>query len=127
MAWEKVLNLMTPDNLLALGDPEYTTIAQCLGILGSYKVPTLNRYLPAIMTLGCVRICFPKLFSFWIQSRPKSGIVETNNLKVGYNNFFLNYYGWNTKLIVLNKQYIKCFYSNLVAYFVEHVDITSKW
>ena len=42
--WKTVLDLITPDNLAELGDPDYNTIAHCLGtdILLSYKVPISN-------------------------------------------------------------------------------------
>ena len=33
-----ILNIMTPGNLLALGDPDYSDIATCLGIGQEYQV-----------------------------------------------------------------------------------------
>ena len=36
-SWEIVTNLITPQNLIKHGSPEYETLARCLGLLPEYK------------------------------------------------------------------------------------------
>ena len=41
MEWEKVLDILTPAHLFELGNPDYSVLADCLGVFNEYQVPLL--------------------------------------------------------------------------------------
>ena len=42
--WEKILDILTPANLADLGDPDYSVLADCLGVYNEYQVLKLCEY-----------------------------------------------------------------------------------
>jgi len=70
-AWNKILELITPDNLIKLGygptDPNFTTLAQCLGVRLFEKYTMYISALPGMVDPSNVKLKY--LVKMWLQTQ----------------------------------------------------------